>query len=388
MDHEVIIVGAGPAGSAAAIVLGLAGRKVLLVDRHDFPRNKPCGDVIMPAGVKILHELGLKDEVQKARFRRFDTVRLVSAENRVLDVRIRPGDPGLVERVAPRYLLDELLRKRAVECGALFFRAHATGLLRENGAVRGIRVRAGGEVRELHSRVVIGADGSNSAIAAGLGEGRWNQDDAVAIRAYARRLKTIPETAEIHMSREIWPGYAWIFPAGDNRVNIGLGISIRGYLKMKRSLRFLLMNFLNSPGLRLRFGGDVVLEEIAAAGLRSYSPDRTRRAFDGAVLAGDAAALVNPWNGGGIINAMESGRIAAAVVDRALAENDVSRRRLMEYESILASSMLGELKACRWMKKWLYSPRAAEEVIRFIGMHKSVARLADRFYRDITVDVL
>jgi menaquinone-9 beta-reductase len=388
MDHEVIIVGAGPAGSSAAIVLASTGRDVLLVDQHDFPRPKTCGDAVTPAGVKILHELGLKDGLRKARFRSIDRVRLVSPGNRVLDLRILPKNPEMTEMIAPRFLLDDLMKRHAVECGASFLRARAAGLVMKNGLVQGIRVRTGERTLELNSRVVIGADGSGSSIAAGLGEGRWNQDDAVAIRAYAHPVKIIPETAEIHLTRELWPGYAWIFPAGGNRVNVGLGISIRGYLRMKQSLRSLLRDFLNSPGIRERFGGDAALEEIKAGGLRYYSRERSRRAFDGALLAGDAAALVNPWNGGGIVNALESGRIAAAVIDRALAENDVSRRRLKEYESLLASSVLGELKACHWMKKWLYSPPAAEAVIRFIEMNRTVARIASRFYRDITVDVL
>ena len=388
MDAEVLIVGAGPAGSAAAIVLAGKGRRVLLVDQRDFPRRKTCGDAITPAGVKILNELGLKEDVRRARFQRIERVRLVSPGNRILDLRIRPVDPDLAERIAPRFVLDHLLKKRAVECGASFIRARAAAPLMKSGRVQGIRIREDGRLRDLHSRVVIGADGSGSAIAAGLSPGPWHPDDAVAIRAYAHPLEARTDTIEIHMTGDLWPGYAWIFPAGGNRANVGLGISIGRYLRMKKSLRSMLADFMHSPGVRGRFGDSLELEDAAAGALRYFYPGRIRRSFDGAVLAGDAAALVNPWNGGGIVNALESGRIAAGVIDRALAENDVSKRRLKEHESALSAVVLKELKASHWMKKWLYSPPVAEAAIRILRTDKQLARSAGWFYRDIAVEVL
>jgi len=387
MDAEVIIAGAGPAGSAAAITLSRKGRRVLLVDRQDFPRRKACGDAITPAGMKILNELGLVDRVRTARFNRVERVRLVSPGNRILEIRIRPKDPELTELIAPRFVLDDLLRKHAVECGAAFIRARATDLLMKNGVVHGVRVRQDDRVKDLHSRVVVGADGSGSMIAARLGAGRWRPDDAVAVRAYAHSLKTSTDAIELHLRRDLWPGYAWIFPVGGSLVNVGLGISIRRYLRMGRSLRSMLTDFMKSDGIRERFRDDVELMEPAAGGLRYYTPARDRRAFDGAVLAGDAAALVNPWNGGGIVNALDSGRIAASVIDRALTENDMSERRLKEYESLLSGAVLKELKACHWMKKWLYSPPLTEAVIRTIQANKRIARNAGRFYKDIIVEV-
>jgi menaquinone-9 beta-reductase len=388
VDHEVIIVGAGPAGSAAAVTFARKGRRVLLMDQSGFPRDKPCGDAVAPSGVGLLFGLGLKEKIRQARFQTVGALRLVPPDGRDLRIGFRPADPDLTEMIAPRKVLDVMLRDRAMESGAEFMRARAASLVMEDGRVAGVRAWTGGKLKEFRCRLLIGADGSGSKIARLLGEGSRDPDDAVTVRGYFPDVDMDPATAEIHLLRDLWPGYAWIFPAGGGTANVGLGLSIRRYRKMKKGIRSLLSDFIRSPGMAGRFRGTGEMPDLQARMLRFYSPKRKRRAFDGALLTGDAASLVNPLNGGGIVNALTSGILAADVADRALADGDVSRRRLMEYESVLASSVLRELKACHWMKKWLVSASAAEAFFRMMRMNKRMVRHAGRFYRDIAVDVL
>jgi len=171
MDAEVIIVGSGPAGSAAAITFAREGRRVLLMDQSEFPRDKPCGDAIAPSGVGLLFGLGLKEQIRQARFQTINAVRLVSPARRDLRIHFHPVDPELNEMIAPRKILDAMLRDRAVEAGAEFMRARATALVMEKGSVAGVRAETGGKASEFRCRLLIGADGSGSTIARLLGGG-------------------------------------------------------------------------------------------------------------------------------------------------------------------------------------------------------------------------
>jgi geranylgeranyl reductase family protein len=383
MDHEIIIVGAGPAGSASAITFARKGRRVLLMDQSEFPRDKPCGDAIAPSGVGLLFGLGLKEKIRQARFQTVSAVRLVSPGRRELRIRFHPADPELNEMIAPRKILDAMLRDRAVEGGAEFLRARATALVMENGIVAGVRAETGGKASEFRCRLLIGADGSGSTIARLLGGKARDPDDAVTVRGYFSNVDMDPATAEIHLLRDLWPGYAWIFPAGGGTANVGLGLSIGRYRKMRKNLKSILSDFLQSPGLPERFRGTRETPDLQTRMLKFYSPERKRRAFDGALLIGDAAALVNPLNGGGIVNALMSGILAADVADRSLAENDVSRKRLLEYEMALWKALGRELMISYRIKKMSSSPAVMETMMKLILANRKMVALAGRYYRDV-----
>jgi digeranylgeranylglycerophospholipid reductase len=300
-----------------------------------------------------------------------------------LRIHFQAVDPDLTEMLAPRRVLDALLKDHAVESGAEFIQARATALIKENGRVAGVRVAAGGAAGEFRCRLLIGADGSGSTIARLLGGEARDPEDAVAIRGYFPNVDMDPGTAEIHLLRELWPEYAWIFPAGGNTANVGLGLTIGRYRKMKKNLKSILSDFIHSPGNRERFGGSFEMPDLQVCMLKFYSPKRTRRAFDGALLIGDAAALVNPLNGGGIVNAMTSGILAAGIADRALAENDVSRKRLREYETALWKALGRELALSWRVKKMSSSPAVMETVMKFVLANKKMVALAGRYYRDV-----
>jgi geranylgeranyl reductase family protein len=281
---DVAVVGAGPAGAAAALAARRDGASVLLLDKADFPRDKPCGDGIAAEAVDVLEGLGVSG--------------VTDGYPAVL--RLRLVAPGGVEvarplpraaHTVPRRVFDARLVRAAVEQGAELRRHTVRAMRQEGGGVTlDDRIRAG---------VVIGADGAGSVIRRLLGHpvnpvGHL----ALAIRGYA---PAIGAEQLIRTTSARWPAYAWSFPIGDGSANVGYGETLRGTALTKAYLVERLAELL--PG-------------GAPAGLRAHHlPLSTRRpppARGPVLLAGDALSLINPFTGEGIFYAVLSGALAGA----------------------------------------------------------------------------
>ncbi|MBV8500614.1 MAG: geranylgeranyl reductase family protein [Paucibacter sp.] len=312
---DVLVIGAGPAGSAAARVLAGAGREVVLIDSQDFPRDKTCGDGLVPDALAALARLGLKDRVMaEARPVRF--AHCVGPRGGFVDV---PGEMA----VMPRRRLDELLCRGAVEAGARFEAnvRFLAPLLDAEGRVCGARLQRGGREHELHARWVLLATGAAAGPlqAAGLCERRT--PSSIALRGYVE-LPGVQEQLEgLHF---IWhprirQGYGWIFPAGRDRYNLGVAILDShdvqdgdGRRSMKNlNLRELFAEFCAVYPLarRLRDEGRWV-SELKGAPLRC-NLDGAAWSRPGLLAVGEAAGTTYAFTGEGIGKAMETG-IAAA----------------------------------------------------------------------------
>jgi menaquinone-9 beta-reductase len=253
MQHDVIVVGAGPGGATAAMLLAQKGYDVLLVDRASFPRDKVCGDAIPGRALDLLASLGMREKLVAADFYPLTMLRLVSPRGYVMDAPMRGGDDAFPSAVVPRMVFDVLLQAHTVEAGATFVQGQVQAPLLEEGRVTGVRARVGGEVQELRSRVVIGADGATSTIARALRpadkEGRHR---AVAVRAYATGMELLPHHAEFYLYEEILPGYAWIFPLGEGEANIGVGMRLDTFRAGGHNLEAILERFLEMPDIKKR----------------------------------------------------------------------------------------------------------------------------------------
>jgi geranylgeranyl reductase family protein len=281
--YDVAVVGAGPAGAAAAIAARRAGARVLLLDRADFPRDKPCGDGIAAEALDVLAGLGVTGVTDG--YPPIARLRLVgpggSAVARPLP---RPA------HTVPRRVFDARLVSAAVAAGAEL-RRHTVRTLHQRQTVH---------LDDLCTAdVVIGADGANSTVRRALGHPA-NPDGhlAVAIRGYARS-----DNAEQHIvtTSARWPAYAWSFPIGDGTANVGYGEVLRGGALSRAYLLERLDHLLpgREPG-RLR---------------AHHLPLSTRRPPPGrgrVLLAGDALSLINPFTGEGIFYAVLSGALAGA----------------------------------------------------------------------------
>ncbi len=358
-DYEVIVAGAGPAGALTAALLAGLGRDVLLLDKSSFPRHKACGDAL-PAGVlDILVEAGLRNRVEEAylsnQFYPVERLRLVSPRGHDLVSPLTTSKRGYRPCVTTRYYFDCLLQQHALEAGAAFRQLKVEKPLIEKGYVIG--VEAGGESYSgpIRARVVVGADGVNSVLSRSLrNENRHSSvHRALALRAYLESIEITPHELEFYLLREILPGYAWIFPAGKGRVNVGLGMRLDYYRQRRVKLQDMLYDFLAMPRVarRLENGGKLV--HVCSWPLNFGSQKKLQYAFNGALLVGDAAGFVNPLTGGGIHSSLISARLAAGVIDEALKSGDLSRAGLRQYEFLCRAAFLKDLRKAYHLQGFL-----------------------------------
>ena len=386
--HDVIVTGAGPAGSIAATVLARQGRRVLMLDRASFPRDKPCGDGIPPGTVAILHDLGLGPALRAADFYRIDALRLVSARGRDWRLRFTPRREDAGFCIARRVEFDDILFRHAMASGATFLRANVRAPLLENGFVAGVRAEADGTERELRARVVIGADGATSAMARTLVPHKPPEHHrAVAIRAYIDGLRTVPRTVEFHFGAPFAPGYAWVFPLGPSAANVGVIVRTDRFKRRGVAIESLLHEFVESAELRDRGASVAALRDAATWQLMLAAPGRFRGAFDGAVLVGDAARLIDALTGEGIHNAVVSAVAAGECVEHALAANDVSYASLRAYEQRIESELGASIRRSYRSQKYIAAyPPLVEILFVFAGLFRGrVTRWLDRTSTDYRV---
>jgi len=385
--HDVIVVGAGPAGSTAAAALARRGRDVLLLDRAGFPRDKPCGDGIPPGTVGILHDLGLREQLHGAGFTPIRSVRLVSARARDFRIDFRPRREGAEFLIAPRIEFDDLLRRHAVTSGARFETANVRGPLLEGERVAGVRVEADGGEREIPARIVIAADGATSIIARSLFNKKPPEHHrGVAVRAYLEGIETLAATVEFHFAANLAPGYAWIFPLGERRANVGVIVRTDRFKRRGAPLPELLDQFLATPDVRARTAPDARLSDIATWQLPYATPHSTRRSFDGALLIGDAGRFIDSLTGEGIHHAVVSAAIAAEVADEALTRPGNASEILATFDA-RCDRAIGRLirRSYRAQKYVVAHPRVLETL--FIGARAGRGRVVSWLNR-VSTDFL
>jgi menaquinone-9 beta-reductase len=339
-DADVIVVGAGPSGSTAAYYLAQAGLNVLLIEKSRFPREKVCGDGLTPRAVKALIALGV-DVSEEAGWLRNKGLRVIAGGMRLeLDWPELSSYPGY-GLVRTRASLDEQLARRAQAAGAkLLEGTTVTGpLLDSDGRVVGVETqaeaeekpgsrsgnaeRAHGATETYRARVVVAADGNSSRLSVAMGlRKRDDRPMGVAVRTYYTSPRHEDDYLESWL--DLWdgsrllPGYGWIFGMGDGTSNVGLGMLNTSDAFGKTDYRELLKRWLRSMPEEWGYTEENRTEPVRGAAL-PMGFNRTPQYHQGLLLAGDAAGMVNPFNGEGIAYAMESGEILARVVAQALA---------------------------------------------------------------------
>jgi geranylgeranyl reductase family protein len=313
---DVLVVGAGPAGAACALWLARAGVDTVLVDQHDFPRDKICGDALIPDAHHALKRLGLYDEVM-AVAQRSRHLACIGPRGGRVDV------PGSVA-VLPRLLLDDIVCRGAQRAGAsLHTPWRFDAPLTEGDVVVGARLKQGDAVREVRTRWVVLATGAvpQALQAAGMCDRRT--PSGVALRGYVKNDAMVGriQALEVVWDKNLAPGYGWIFPAPDGRFNIGVGVAnshpaagvgVGEAAKMKDvNLRQLFDAFCEhyAPARELMRNG--TLEgDLKGAPLRC-SLSGARHARPGLLVAGEAAGSTYAFTGEGIGKALETGLLAA-----------------------------------------------------------------------------
>jgi geranylgeranyl reductase family protein len=378
---DVIVVGAGRAGADAGHALARAGVEVLLLERSRFPRDKTCGDGVAPHAVDLLQAMGVTFDLFAGRARR-TYGGLISGPGGGSFAAEPPratGGARLESWIVPRMVLDAHAAAAAVRAGAVLHEGvTVTGIVRERGAVAGVEVSDGGRVRRINARVVIGADGAHSGVAKSLGlKENGPRHIGYALRGYYDGVAGLRDDMELHYFEErLLPGYGWVFPTGERTANVGVGIYFGELRKSKRTLRDILDDFVQrTPGVAERFRNATQVGRATGWPLPVASA-RRRTVFDGALLTGDAASLVDPLTGEGIYTALVSGQSAARAAQAGLLAGDVSRAALRQHEREWRSTVGGYLNAGRVLKNLAKSAWLFDVVVRRAGENPAQASRA------------
>jgi digeranylgeranylglycerophospholipid reductase len=342
-DYDIVVVGAGPAGSMTAYHAARRGARVLMIEkRQEIGSSLRCAEGISRKGLekaKIpVDKRWVSAEMKGAK--------LVSPNGSVFRIdESHAGDE--VGLVLERHLFDKYLAERAAKAGVeINLKTAATGVIKEDGVVKGIRGTSFGEPFEASAGCVVGADGYESQI------GRWAGLDTVlkasditsCFQYRMTGLKTEPDFCEFVIGSVAPGGYAWVFPKGGDTANVGIGV-LGSMLKRPGDVKFYIDRWIKQDP-RLSCGQP--LEAVGAA--VSVSPPVEKSTADGILLVGDAARVIDPITGGGIANGCIMGLLAGEVLGDCAQGNDFSEIALKRYEKLWREELEDKLYR-NWMAK-------------------------------------
>ena len=389
IDTDVLVVGAGPGGSAAAYHLARHGVDVTLLERSAFPREKVCGDGLTPRGVRGLLRMGI-DTAEPG----FEKVLGLRVYSRRTTVEIpwpkleRFPDYGVV---MTRHDLDERLARRAEKAGArLLERTEALSPVVRGGWVTGVLARStedrDAEPVEFRARLVLAADGAASKLGTGAGVRRLPRRPlGIAARRYYRIERHpgpwLESWLDLWEGDSLLPGYGWLFPLSDGRINLGGGLlnTFKGFKDVSAQRLFKAFVAMMPP----EWG---VSEETADGRLLSgplpMGGNRQPAAVPGMLLIGDAAGMVNPFNGEGIAYAMESGEVAAELASEALVRGRPGLAQM--YPTVLRERYGSYFRAGRVFARAIGKPAVMRTTTRLLLSNRRIMAFALRAFGNLT----
>jgi geranylgeranyl reductase family protein len=402
----VIVVGAGPAGSATAYHLAQAGLDVLLLEKSTFPREKVCGDGLTPRAVKALVRLGV--DLSAPGWIRNKGLRIYGG-----GVRLELPWPELASYpdfglVRTRYDFDEILAERAVKAGARLLQntnviapvvdersSRITGVVAKHDdgeEADGSTERGAPRKKEVTfaAPLVVAADGNSSRLSLGMGlRKRDDRPIGVAVRRYYQSPRHDDDYLESWL--ELWdgdrllPGYGWIFGVGDGTSNVGLGLLNTSKSFQNTDYREMLKRWTTSLPPEWCFGEEHATGPIRGAALPmgfNRQPHYTR----GLLLVGDAGGMINPFNGEGIAYALESGELAADVIVQALARPTAAQREraLYDYPRVIKESYGGYYTLGRLFVAAIGNPKFMKFGTRHGLPHPTLMRFTLKLLANLT----
>lgn len=356
-EPDVIVVGAGPAGSVAAASLASRGLRVVLCDKTAFPRDKTCGDALIADSLAVVDRLGLGDAVA-ARARTSPALHVTSANGSAVEI------AGTL-RVLPRRVLDAMLLEHAVARGAEFRQVAIDAPIVEGDRVVGVRGRSGQAPIEIRAALTVLATGANGAVLKAFDPDARSEASGTALRVYATPSAASGDACVIALDRTLTPGYAWAFPAPGGAMNVGVGLFAGSGLRAARvNLRASLESLLGGNGpIGRRFGPFTDATPIIGAPLRT-SLEGTRAARPGLVIIGEAAGTTYAATGEGIGKAMESGLL----VDELASAPDVDLPSIgLSYRAALEGRYGARFHAYAVAQRWVAWPRFVDYVAARAG---------------------
>ena len=376
MKFDVIVVGGGPAGSAAACYAADEGLKVLLLEKDNYPRDKVCGDAVGGKALKHLEELKILDTLEKSPHFIFDSV--IFSNTREEKVKVEIKDSEAKGYVYPRLNFDWIMfneaKSRVENKGGFVIQNFRVNSLliddKDNERIIGIKGKNEIGEKEFYAPITIGAGGVNCPVAKTIIT-EINDEEFIekehwssSFRQYWKNVENVnydKGAIEFHYVDGVIPGYFWIFPVGKNTCNVGLGITLKD-LKNKEMKLKELQKYIIEEKFANRFrNAELIKDSGKGWQLPLGSPRKTkmklRRMFgNGCLLIGDAGSLVDPFTGEGIGNALLSAKIAIKHCKQNKNKLDlkVGERYQSEIWNILGKELTNSFKIQNYTrKKWL-----------------------------------
>ena len=349
-NYDIIIIGAGPAGTSAALYANKLGLKAIIIDKSTFPRDKICGDALSGKSIRYMKELDILDEVSKLKGSSIKRIIFGSPNHKQFSIFLNnphhTHHAGTIKEgyVIPRMEFDNFLFEKAKNVTQIEENFNFSEILYDKNQIIGIKGNQNKKNREIYAPIILGCDGAKSTLVRKLGFHKEDEKNtAIAIRCYYEGVKDLTDQIELHFVDEVLPGYFWLFPAGENIANVGIGLSKKQAKKDERKLTEILNEVTESDFFKNRFSESKRLENPKGWSLPLGRIERTCYG-NGFMLLGDAAGLIDPFTGEGIGNAMASAKFAIDVAAKALNEKDFSNEMFSDYQKLVWKELGSELR--------------------------------------------
>jgi geranylgeranyl reductase family protein len=355
---DVAIVGAGPSGAIAAVHLAANHHRVLLLDRKKFPREKICGDALLPDAMRCLDTIGM-GEMVRAAGHEISTSALFSPSRNEVEI------PGYYLTIK-RSLLDMIIARKAVDSGAAFACGDVKQILVEPDGLVSFKIR--GWDKCIRTRIGIIATGANIQLLRKLNWPAKKKFSGVGLRCYVRSSLAVDRLviSFISYDKSIVPGYGWIFPMGDHEYNVGCSINMSRVRKHNIDLKRKFKTFIDEFPLARELMRQRDRTTALRGGALRYDFEGVYPFVKGPIVAvGETIGTTLPFMGEGIGKAMESGQKAAEVVSAALDSGDFSK--LIQYGQHMESEFKTRYQGYRMAEKWLARPWLNDFILNRFG---------------------
>jgi geranylgeranyl reductase family protein len=375
--YDIIICGAGPAGSTCALALAKSGLRVAMIEKNSFPRDKVCGDAVAAYVPKVLQTI---DPLYKELLAQFphktyvDTCRIVAPNGTPLDLQF--PEYGFI---STRLSFDAFLFEQVKACSTIDIFLN-TAIEDIHISEELVNVQCAENIR-MEAALIIGCDGAQGVTAKKLTPTKMDlKHYSGAVRAYFKNVKDIPTgTFELHFLKHLLPGYLWIFPLPDNTANVGLGMLSDAVSKRKVNLKQELLKALQQePYLAERFKDAEMMTEIKGYGL----PLGSRKVMVSGhrfMLCGDAASLIDPVSGEGIGQAIVSGRYAGWHAMKCFEKGDFSADFMKQYDKCVYDKLWNDHQKRYWVQRLIDGrPRLINAAISLAKSNQWIHKLVEK----------
>ena len=388
---DICIVGAGPGGAAAALVLAKSGIACHIFDKAIFPRDKICGDALSGkvSAVMRLIDLEMPKQFSVLPFQIPSYgIRFVAPNGKELNIPFSLKDPGQMEIppgfIAKRidfdnYLVEEIKKNELIH---LHENTEIVEYVKnENGYL--LSTKTG---NQFQTKLLIVADGAHSKFA--RHHGGIEMDElhySAGLRAYYKNVSgfSAQNFIELHFLKGVLPGYFWIFPLANGQANVGLGILSKTISQRKLNLKKIMQDIIdNHPSIAPRFKDAELVDGMKGYGLPLGSKKRVLSG-NNYMLLGDAASLIDPFTGEGIGNAMLCGLAAARVAKIAIDKNDFSKNALQDYDNEVYRKLGPELNLSYKMQKLVKYPWLFNFIANKASKNKTLAETISCMFDDV-----